>query len=104
MYALWYAPSDGVTYAGAWDGARWRVEVLGQGRGDMVVVDDIPYVATTACDAASCVVSYGWREDGVWVLREVHNTIGPISAPSGPSMTKDTRTLCTAPPLAMPLW
>lgn len=82
MYALWYAPSDGVTYAGAWDGARWRVEVLGQGRGDMVVVDDIPYVATTACDAASCVVSYGWREDGVWVLREVHNTIGPISAPS----------------------
>ena len=82
MYALWYAPSDAVTYVGVWDGTRWRVEALGQGRGDMVVVDDIPYVAVTACDTESCVVSFGWREDGVWVVRKVHHTVGPISAPS----------------------
>lgn len=82
VHAMWYAPQTGITHAAGWNGDRWHIDALGRGRGDMDVVDNIPYVALADCDVEDCVVSYGWREGGEWSIREAVRVTGPLSAPS----------------------
>jgi len=82
VHALWYSPNLGTSSAAQWNRTRWRVDTLGQGRGDMAVVDDVPYVALTHCGDEDCAVSYGWREESSWSMREAIRVTGPLSPPS----------------------
>lgn len=82
IHAVWYAVNTNRTHYGWRAGASWRTTDLGPGRADMVVLGSVPYVAQSSCDADSCVLNYGWKEEDAWTRRDVLSMVGPITTPT----------------------